>query len=100
VVHLDEQGEATAFQAFDDGAFPGRAAQVQRRALQAAHQFAEFALAAGPGQRRMAHVVFEVDVVVLDPDRHRVLVEGCTSGAGSRARRIPVARNSAIRRRM
>jgi hypothetical protein len=76
VVHLDEEGEALALQAFDEGAFPGRAAQVQRRALQAADQFAEFALAARPGQRRVAHVVFEVDVAILDPDRHRVLVEG------------------------
>ena len=64
------------FQPFDQGAFPRRAAQVQRLALQAPDQLAQFALAARPGQRGMAHVVFEVDLVVLDPFGHRVQVEG------------------------
>jgi hypothetical protein len=61
VVHLDEQREAVPLQPLDDGAFPGRAHQVQRRALQAPDQFAQLALAARPGQRGVAHVVFEVD---------------------------------------
>jgi hypothetical protein len=61
VVHLDEQREAIALQPLDDGAFPGRTAQVERRALQPANQFTQFALAPRPGQRGMAHVVFEVD---------------------------------------
>jgi hypothetical protein len=69
VVDLDEKREAAALEPLDDGAFPGRAAQVQRRTLQAADQFAEFALAPRPGQGGVAHVVFEVDFVVLDPDR-------------------------------
>jgi len=45
------------------------------RALQAANQFTEFALATGPGQGRVPHVVFEVDVVVLDPHRERIPVD-------------------------
>ena len=76
VVHLDEHRKAVPLQPLDQGAFPGRTHQVQRGALQAPDQFAQLALAARPGQRGVAHVVFEVDVVVLDPDRRRVLVEG------------------------
>jgi hypothetical protein len=67
VVHLDEHREAVALQPLDQRAFPGRAHQVQRRAVQAPDQLAQLALAARPGQRGMAHVVLEVDVVVLDP---------------------------------
>jgi hypothetical protein len=73
VVHLDVEREALALQPLDQRAFPGRARQVQRRAVQAADQLAQLALATRPGQRGMAYVVLEVDVVVLDPARQRVL---------------------------
>ena len=43
--------------------------------MQASHQFAEFAFSTGPGQGGMAHVVFQVDGVVFDPDARRVLAE-------------------------
>jgi hypothetical protein len=76
MVHLDEQREAAVLQPFDDGAFPRRAAQIHRRALQPADQLAQFALAAWPGQRSVAHVVLQVDILVLDPLGHRVQAEG------------------------
>jgi hypothetical protein len=90
VVDLDEKREAAALEPLDDGAFPGRAAQVQRRTLQAADQFAEFALAPRPGQGGVAHVVFEVDFVVLDPDRQRILVEGVLEAPVPRRRELAV----------
>ena len=40
----------------------------------------------GQGSARVAHVVLEVDVVVLDPLGHRVQVEGVLAAAGSTAR--------------
>jgi hypothetical protein len=67
VVHLDEERKAVALQPLDDGAFPGRARQVNGGALQAANQLAQLALTARPGQRGVAHVVLQVDVGVLYP---------------------------------
>jgi hypothetical protein len=75
-MHLDEQREAIALKPLDDRAFPRWPSEVYRSAVQAADQFAEFAFAAGPGQGGMPHVILKVDIVVLDPHRYRVLVEG------------------------
>ena len=76
VVHFYEEGESVTLQALDQGAFPWRTTQIERLALQPPDQLTEFAFAARPGQRGVAHVVLQVDVVVDDPGRYRVLGEG------------------------
>jgi hypothetical protein len=70
VMHLHVEREAVVFEPFNDVRLPQRAVEVHRVRVQARDQHAELALAAGLGQRGMAQVVVEVDVLGLDPGRH------------------------------
>jgi hypothetical protein len=73
VVDLQQHGEAAhrqveeAVEALDHVHLPQRALQVQRPGVDARGLDAELAPVAGLGQGDVAHVVFDVEVLVLDP---------------------------------
>jgi len=75
LVDLDEQREAAcgqleqAVEPLDDVDLPQRTCQVERPRMDARRLDAELAPVAGSGQRDVAHVVLEVEVLVVDPVR-------------------------------
>jgi hypothetical protein len=87
VVRLRDQREATALEAVDDPDLPERLRAVQPLGEDATRERAELLLAAGLRQRRVAHVVVEVEVRVVDPER--------PPGFEARERQLlPVARHA------
>jgi hypothetical protein len=69
VVGLRQDGEAAVRESLDDPELPERLVAVEPLREDAAGQVAQLLLAAGLGQRGLAHVVVEVEVRVVDPDR-------------------------------
>ena len=69
MVQLDIDREPVAFQPLDEMRLPRRVAKIQWMTVQARGQFAEFALAAGIRQRRVAEVILDVDLVEQLPFR-------------------------------
>ena len=75
VVHLRQQRKAAGGQVqetvepFDDVDLPQRAVQVQRPGVDARGLNAELAPVAGFGQRDVAHMVFQVELLVVHPVR-------------------------------
>jgi hypothetical protein len=70
MMDLADHGDAlTAIEAFNDPDFPQRLGAVEVLRHEARRQPLELALVAGLGQRRVAHVVVDVEVVVVHPDR-------------------------------
>ena len=76
MVDLAVHRETVAFEPLDQVHLPERAVQVELVAVQPRDQDAELALAARVWQRRMAHVVIEIDVVDLAHDREPRTDEG------------------------
>ena len=72
---LAQQREPAAVQALDEPQLPQRAVAIKRLGEDPAGQSLEVALGAGARQRRVAHVIGQVEVRVVDPDRP-ALVEG------------------------
>ena len=91
MVHFDEKGKTVLVEPFDNRAFPWRTCQVNGRAVQTRHQFAQLTLATRPRQRGMAHVVLQIDGVVLDPHRHRIFIEGVFQTPVPRRGEVPIA---------
>ena len=67
-MHLEDEGEATSLQAFDDPDFPQRFGEVQWLCLDARRELFQLGVVAGRGQARVPHVVIEVEVRVVNPD--------------------------------
>ena len=75
VVALADDREAAVAQALDQPQLPERLAAVELLGEDPRRQVAQLLLGAGRRQRGLAHVVVEVEVRVVDPDRP-ALVEG------------------------
>ncbi len=75
VVALADDREAVAVEALDQPQLPERLAAVELLGEDPRRQVAQLLLGAGRRQRGLAHVVVEVEVGVVDPDR-AALVEG------------------------
>ena len=75
VMDLREEREAPLREPLDDPRLPERSRAVERRAVDAAADGGELAWAARRGARDAPHVVDDVEVRILDPDRV-VQVEG------------------------
>ena len=73
-MHLEVHRDAPALEALDQMHLPRRAVEIDFVAVEARDEDAELALVARRGEGRAAHVVVEVEVLVLNP----------RSGAGSR----------------
>jgi hypothetical protein len=86
VVGLADDGEAAAGEAFDEVHLPQRPGPVQRPALHPGDQLGELMVVAGTGQRGAAHVVADVEVLVVDP-------HGVRQPAGHPADPLPVPRH-------
>ena len=69
VVGLGDQREAPALEALDEPRLPQRLGAVQPLRVDARGERAQLLLRARLRQRRVAHVVLEVEVAVVDPDR-------------------------------
>ena len=69
VVHLAVEADPAVGQALDDVELPERPAAVEQHRMQPRRQRLELLERARLGQHHVAHVVVEVDVVVVDPDR-------------------------------
>ena len=75
VVALADDREAAAVEALDQPQLPERLAAVELLGEDPRRQVAQLLLGAGSGQRGLPHVVLEVEVGVVDPDRP-ALAEG------------------------
>ncbi len=103
MVAFDQQRKATLRQSFhivqpfDDHHFPWGAAQVKGGRVQTRDQNVELAPVAGLGQGHVAHVVFDVEILVIDPvgivqpqgHMHQALAKD----AGHRQARLDVAQD-------
>jgi hypothetical protein len=69
VVHFRIEAEAAVGEALDHVELPQRPAAVEQAGVQARTQRFHLRHRAGLGQHEVAHVVVEVDVVVVDPHR-------------------------------
>ena len=69
VMDLGIEGEIAVLQPVDDEELPQRPRAVEQRGMQPPDQLLQLVHGAGPGQRHLADVVVEIDVVVLDPHR-------------------------------
>ena len=69
VVGLGEDGEPVVLEALDEVHLPQRAGPVQRPAHDPRDQVVELVVGTRARQRRAAHVVGHVEVLVVDPDR-------------------------------
>ena len=69
VVHLAVEADPAVGQALDDVELPERPAAVEQHRMQPRRQRLELLERARLGQHHVAHVVVEVDVVVVDPHR-------------------------------
>ena len=69
VVDLGDQGPPAAREALDHPGLPQRPVTVELLRHQPAHQGVQLGLEPRRGQRRVADVVREVEVRVIDPDR-------------------------------
>jgi hypothetical protein len=69
VVRLGVVGDLAVLEAVDDVHLPQRAAAVEQRGVQPRDQRVELLHRPGAAQGRAAHVVVEIDIVVLDPHR-------------------------------
>ena len=69
MVRLGVEGDLSAFEAVDDVHLPQRAAAIEQRGVQPCDKLLELHHGSGTTQGNGAHVVIEVDVVVLDPHR-------------------------------
>jgi hypothetical protein len=67
VVHLGVERHLAALQAVDDEELPHRPAAVDERGMQPRHVLLQLPVGARLGQRDVAHVVVDVDVVVVHP---------------------------------
>ena len=72
---LAQHRESAAVEPLDEPQLPQRAVAIKRLGEDAAGQALEVALGAGARQRRVAHVIGQVEVRVVDPDG-TALVEG------------------------
>jgi hypothetical protein len=68
VMGLGDQGEALALQALDQPELPQRFAAVELLGEDAADQLAQLRLASGRRERRVAHVVGDVEAGIVDPE--------------------------------
>nr|WP_254126867.1 hypothetical protein [Aquihabitans sp. G128] len=82
VVHLGVDREAVALQALDQHQLPERALAVEQRAVHARAEGEQLADPAGLGQRRVADVVLEVELLVVAP---RPLATGAQRPVGALA---------------
>ena len=69
VMRLGIQRNLAAFKAINDEKLPQRAASVQQAGVQTRHVLLQLAVAARLGQGDVAHVVFDVNVLIFDPHR-------------------------------
>ena len=69
VVRLGQHRPAAVLEALDHPDLPERLGAIELLRHHATDQLAQFALAARSGQRRVAQVVLDVEVRVVDPDR-------------------------------
>ena len=68
-MRLGQHREAPIGEAFDQPQFPQRAAAVERLGEHAPGEPLELVLATGTGQRRVADVVAQVEMRIVDPHR-------------------------------
>ena len=69
VMRLRQHREAPVRETLDEPQLPQRPAAVERLGEHAAREPLQLALAAGAGQRRVAHVVADLEVGIVDPHR-------------------------------
>jgi hypothetical protein len=69
VVGLRDDCESVSRHALDQVHLPERSVAVERTALDARHELVQLGIGARARERRPAHVVGEVEVFVVDPDR-------------------------------
>jgi len=69
VMGLLDEGDVAALQAFDEPQLPQGPAPVEQLGLEPLEQGEELGPVAGAGERRQAHVVGDVEAIVVDPDR-------------------------------
>ena len=95
VVALADDREAVAVEALDQPQLPERLGAVELLGEDPRRQVAELLLGARRGQRGLAHVVVEVEVGVVDPDR-AALVEGHEAQLLAEARHQVQARGDVV----
>ena len=69
MMHLEVDSETVFLKALDYVVLPQRAIEVHRIAVQSRDQHAEFTLSARVRQRRVPHVVLQIEVIVFLPHR-------------------------------
>ena len=71
VMNLAIDSRLPAFEPFEHVGFPERPAAVEKRGVQTAAILLKLFQGAGLGKHDTADMIFEVDVVIVDPDRVR-----------------------------
>ena len=68
-MRLAVESDLSVLEAFDDVHLPQRATAIEQRGVQPCDQRLKLLHSPGAAQRDAAHMVIEVDIVVLDPNR-------------------------------
>ena len=69
MMRLAVESDLSVLEAFDDVHLPQRPTAVEQRGVQPCDQRVKLLHSPGAAQRDAAHMVIEVDIVVLDPNR-------------------------------